>query len=90
VTFEPAVSAFSGQARPACDVQELALLPITDRPLGDLSARCDGGCDERALRYGVLIAVGRLGAPDVVGVRCFDTSSGQSCVGTLAAPALPE
>jgi hypothetical protein len=90
VTFEPAVSAFSGPARPASDVQELALLPITDRPLGDLSARCDGGCDERALRYGVLIAAGRLGAPDVVGVRCFDTSSGQSCVGTLAAPALTE
>jgi hypothetical protein len=67
-------------------VHELSRLPPTHESLGDLSASCKDGCDERALRYGVLIAAGRLGAPDVVDVRCFRSASGASCVGTLAAP----
>jgi len=54
--------------------------------LGDLTANCADDCDERGLRFGVLMAAGRLGAPDVVGVRCFRTAHGNSCVGTLAAP----
>jgi hypothetical protein len=84
--FEPQVSAFEGRVRTGSEVRELAELPLPDRRLGDLSARCEAGCDERALRYGLLIAAGRLGAPDVVGVRCFRSASADSCVGTLAAP----
>jgi hypothetical protein len=84
--FEPAVSTFDRPARRAADVHELALMPLSHLPLGDLAASCEDRCDERALRYGVLIAAGRLGAPDVVGVRCFRSAAGQSCVGTLAAP----
>jgi len=64
----------------------LPRLPLTDAALGELVASCDGECEERALRYGVLVAAGRLGAPDVVAVRCFRSGSRQSCVGTLAAP----
>jgi hypothetical protein len=90
VTFKPAVASFTGLARAGSEVHELALLPVSDRPLGDLSTSCTGNCDERALRYGVLLAAGRLGAPDVIGVRCFGTSSGQACVGTLAAPTVAE
>jgi hypothetical protein len=84
--FEPLVAKFERRARSSAEVQELALLPIADHPLGDLAASCEGGCDERALRYGVLVAAGRMGVPDVVGVRCFSTGSGNACVGTLAAP----
>ena len=84
--FEPSVRGFAWRRRQASEVREFSTLPLADQPLGDLAARCEGSCPERALRYSVLIAAGRLGAADVVGVRCFNANSGQSCVGTLAAP----
>ncbi|MEI9940399.1 MAG: hypothetical protein WDO69_24555 [Pseudomonadota bacterium] len=84
--FEPTISHFERPARGGADVHELARLPLSHTTLGDLVASCAEGCDERALRYGVLIAAGRLGVPDVVGVRCFRSAGGNSCVGTLAAP----
>jgi|GEM_PF-983634 len=84
--FEPVVSTFERPARDSADVHELAVLPLSHTRLGDLAASCKDDCDERALRHGVLIAAGRLGAPDVVGVRCFRSARGNSCVGTLAAP----
>ena len=84
--FEPEVTNFERPARSGAEVQELARLPLSHVRLGDLAASCEDGCDERALRFGVLIAAGRLGAPDVVGVRCFRSARGNSCVGTLAAP----
>ena len=90
LNFEPAVAKFERRLRSPAEVNELALLPLADSPLGDLVASCQDGCDERALRYGVVVAAGRMGVPDVVGVRCFSTSTGNSCVGTLAAPARDE
>jgi hypothetical protein len=86
VRFEPAVAKFERPARQAADVHELPLLPLSHQALGDLAASCEDGCEERALRYGVLVAAGRLGAPDVVNVRCFHEGAGDACVGTLAAP----
>ncbi len=86
VSFEPAVASYEHPVLRSEQVQELPRLPVSHHAIGDLAAHCDDGCDERALRYGVLIAAGRLGAPDVVDVRCFGTDSGSSCVGTLAAP----
>jgi len=88
--FEPAVSHFEGPARSGADVHELARMPLSHLALGDLSATCKDGCEERALRHGVLLAAGRLGAPDVVAIRCFRSSNGDSCVGTLAAPEVAE
>ncbi len=90
LSFEPKIHSFQRRPRGANEVKELAFLPLADQPLGDLSARCEDGCEERALRYGVLVAAGRLGVPDVVAVRCFSTGSANTCVGTLAAPALDE
>ena len=84
--FEPKVSKFERRPRTGAEVKELALLPLADAPLGDLAASCEDGCEERALRYGVLVAAGRMGVPDVVGVRCFSSGSSNSCIGTLAAP----
>ena len=84
--FEPAVSSFERRALRGSDVHELSRLPLADQALGDLVASCADGCDARALRYSVLIAAGRLGAPDVVGIRCFGGGTNASCVGTLAAP----
>ncbi|MEP7052075.1 MAG: hypothetical protein ABJB12_17050 [Pseudomonadota bacterium] len=90
LNFQPAVAGFERRPRGPAEVRELARLPLADFSLGDLVASCTSGCDERALRYGVLIAAGRLGVPDVVGVRCISSSAGNSCVGTLAAPTLEE
>jgi hypothetical protein len=84
--FEPTVRKFEHWPRASADVNDLALMPLADHSLGDLMASCEDGCDELALRRSVLIAAGRLGAPDVVAVRCFGPSSANSCVGTLAAP----
>jgi hypothetical protein len=84
--FEPTVQKFEHRPRASADVNELALMPLADHSLGDLVASCEDGCDELALRRSVLIAAGRLGASDVVAVRCFGASSANSCVGTLAAP----
>jgi hypothetical protein len=84
--FKPGVQKFERSPRALHEVNELSLMPLADHPLGDLQARCAGGCDERALRRSVLIAAARLGAPDVVAVRCFDLGDGNSCIGTLAAP----
>jgi hypothetical protein len=86
LNFQPALTHFEGRVRSGADVHELARMPLSHLALGDLSASCKDGCEERALRYGVLLAAGRLGAPDVVGIRCFRSASGDSCVGTLAAP----
>jgi hypothetical protein len=86
LVFEPTVSKFERRVRTGSEVSELAWLPLFDRPLGDLQARCEDGCEERALRRSVLVAAGRLGAPDVIGVHCFSVGAGNSCVGTLAAP----
>jgi len=86
VNFAPAVSEFGRPARTGAEVHELSRMPLSHVALGDLSTSCKGGCDERALRYGVLIAAGRLGAPDVVDIRCSQGAHRSSCVGTLAAP----
>ena len=90
LNFEPTVPNFERRARSGSEVHELPRMPLSHSSLGDLSASCEDGCDERALRYGVLIAAGRLGAPDVVGIRCFRDARGDACVGTLAAPELDE
>lgn len=90
LSFEPRVASYERPARPGDQVRELPELPLSHRSLGDLVASCAAGCDERALRYGVLLAAGRLGAPDVVSVRCYSAGSGNACVGTLAAPEIRE
>ena len=84
--FEPSVPKFERRPRATDEVNELSTMPLADRSLGDLRACCEAGCEERALRRSVLTAAGRLGATDVVSVRCFGVGAGNSCVGTLAAP----
>jgi hypothetical protein len=90
VTFQPATATAERPPLRGDQVRELPRMPLADQSLGDLSASCADACDERALRYGVLLAAGRLGVRDVVGVRCYQAGSGNACVGTLAAPELRE
>ncbi len=67
-------------------VREVSDLPASHRELGTLVTDCDAGCSEAAMRASVRVAAGRLGASDVVGVRCLPQSPGWHCVGTLAKP----
>jgi hypothetical protein len=86
ITFTPA-RAF-GEPRPARRgdlVRELAIFPVSHLPLGDLVARCSEGCRAESVRASVRIAAGRLGATDVVGVRCVEKGRGFLCTGTAAA-----
>ena len=86
ISFTPAREA--GEPRPARRgdlVRELAIFPVSHLPLGDLVARCSEGCRAESVRASVRIAAGRLGATDVVGVRCVEKGRGVLCTGTAAA-----
>jgi hypothetical protein len=66
-------------------VRELAQLPVSHVPLGDVVTRCARGCSEAAARSGVRIVAGRMGATDVVDVHCVRRDAGFICTGTAAA-----
>jgi hypothetical protein len=86
ISFTPARE--SGEPRTARRgdlVRELAIFPVSHLPLGDLVARCSEGCKPESVRASVRIAAGRLGATDVVGVRCVEKGRGVLCTGTAAA-----
>ena len=86
ISFTPARG--FGEPRPARRgdmVRELAIFPVSHLPLGDLVARCSEGCRAESVRASVRIAAGRLGATDVVGVRCVEKGRGYLCTGTAAA-----
>jgi hypothetical protein len=72
-------------ARRADLVRELASLPVSHVRLGDLVTRCQRGCAPESVRVGVRIAAGRVGATDVVDVRCIEKGLGVLCTGTAAA-----
>jgi hypothetical protein len=86
VRFTPRVKKFAFPARRADLVGELATLPVSHRALGDLVTRCERTCSPQDLRLALYAAAGRLGATDVVDVRCFTEGSGSACVATAAAP----
>ncbi len=66
-------------------VREVANFPVSHVRLGDLVARCYEGCAEQSVRASVRIAAGRVGATDVVDVRCVEQGRGVLCTGTAAA-----
>ena len=72
-------------ARRADLVRELASLPVSHVRLGDLVTRCHRGCEAESVRVGMRVAAGRVGATDVVGVRCIEKARGYLCTGTAAA-----
>ena len=75
-----------GPRLPASAVRELSDLPASHRELGTVITDCDANCSEAVMRASVRVAAARLGASDVVGVRCVPLSPGWHCVGTLAKP----
>lgn len=86
VAFTPRVRSFAFPPRKPDRVGHLSTLPLSHRELGDLVTRCENGCSFSDLRFALYVAAGRLGATDVVGVRCFTERGGSACVATAAAP----
>jgi hypothetical protein len=66
-------------------VHEQSVLPVTHVALGDVIVRCAGDCPTDSLRSAVRIAAGRVGATDVVRIRCAEQPGGALCLGTAAA-----
>ena len=85
VDFEPAAGAPRRYPRRTDLVGELSVMPVGQVRLGDVVARCSKGCAEAAVRSGVRVVGARMGASNVVGVRCVSTPDGLACTGTAAA-----
>lgn len=68
------------------DVSELTDLPASHLVLGSVKTKCRAGCSEDAMRASLRVVAARLGATDVVGVRCLSSNPGWHCTGTLALP----
>jgi hypothetical protein len=66
----------------------LPVLPPSHQLLGSLATACDA-CSELETRDALRIAAGRLGASDVVGVRCLAWGPGFQCAGSAAVPEHP-
>jgi hypothetical protein len=65
------------------NVRELSNLSPAQISVGNLEIRCEA-CSELSARDALRIAAGRLGASDVVGVRCVSEGEGQRCLGEAA------
>ncbi len=57
-------------------------MPVSHVRIGDVITECDEDCNRAAVRHGVLVAAGRFGATDVIGVRCAERAGGYFCTGT--------
>lgn len=85
VTFHPAVEPVARAPRRADAVNEVTVLPLVARPLGSLSVSCEEApCSVEAVRAGVRVAAGRLGATHVAGIRCVDVEDKPHCLGEAA------
>lgn len=85
VMFTPLLTA-PRQSRSAHLVAEHAVMPVQNVVLGDMMARCGDDCSDAALRESLRVAAGRIGASDVVGVRCLNKGDERVCSARATAP----
>jgi hypothetical protein len=87
VSFRPSAAASARLAARAYDlVAETRYPSVGRRELGQVSARCDDSCDDRALRHALRVAAGQVGAGEVSAVTCFAEAEGARCVATALVP----
>lgn len=85
VDFEPALEPAARAPRRADSVEEVTVLPVAARVLGALRVRCERApCSVDAVRAGVRVAAGQLGATHVGGIRCVDVNEEPRCLGEAA------
>ncbi len=83
-----ALTATPRAPRAAHLVAEQAVMPVQNVVLGDLLARCGDDCSDAALRESLRVAAGRVGASDVVGVRCLHKGEDLVCSARATAPSV--
>lgn len=67
-------------------IEDKSTLPASHVVLGAATASCDGECDREVMVAALRMTAARVGATDVVGVRCVDSSDGPECIGEIAYP----
>jgi hypothetical protein len=67
-------------------VAEQVTMPVQNVAIGDLLARCGDECSAAALRESLRVAAGRVGASDLVGVRCLHKGEDLVCGAQATAP----
>jgi hypothetical protein len=85
VHFTPNPGVPARPARRSDLIREIPDFPVSHVRLGDVVTDCERGCSFDAVRNGVLVAAARVGATDVVEVRCAARGDGWVCSGTAAA-----
>jgi hypothetical protein len=81
------------ESRPSVDpseVNEVVYLGAGKVPLGELSARCEGTCARLSMTIALQVAAARVGANQLVDVRCTRNERGTSCLASGAAPEVAE
>jgi hypothetical protein len=86
VSFALREDAATRPARAYDRVDETRYPSVGRRALGPLSARCDDGCSQGALRHALRVTAGRVGAGEVSQVSCFEDAGGSRCVATALEP----
>lgn len=85
VSFDPAGEPTARAPRRVDTVAEVSVLPVAARPLGDLRVSCEHApCSVEAVRAGVRVAAGRLGATHVAEISCIEEGEASRCVGRAA------
>lgn len=83
--FSPSGIPAARAPRRADAVYEVATMPVAAERLGTVSVECNRGpCSVDAVRAGVRVAAGRLGASHVANVRCVEREDEPTCVGDAA------
>jgi hypothetical protein len=85
VSYSPKHRGFERHELSPGNVRELSSLPPSHFVVGSLETECEG-CDERALRQAMRVTAAKLGASDVISVRCVTLAECERCVGEAAAP----
>lgn len=86
VTFVAKAGAKLRSVRAYDRVEETRYASVGREQLGQLSARCQDGCPEPALRHALRVTAGRIGAGEVSQVSCFEEAGGSRCVATALEP----
>jgi hypothetical protein len=85
VGFRPSM-ARSLPARSYDAVAETAWPSVGRGELGQVSARCETGCSDSALRHALRVTAAHVGAGEVSRVACFAEGEGRRCVAIALVP----
>ena len=65
-------------------VEDKATLPASHVVVGAAAASCDGECDREVMVAALRMTAARVGATDVVAIRCVNSSDGPACMSEIS------